>query len=158
MISSLHKLITEFSPLEKPTQHVANYLEKHPALYKTILIANHIFRAAAMVGLHQILPLSRNANWGSSFVGSLIYRVTVEKNCAFKFALPSFAGSLALPIGKRALSDLINGVAFASKGKFASTLGNLLPLAGYLTYVALTVSYDVDHMPKEKCCNSSKTL
>jgi hypothetical protein len=71
--------------------------------------------------------------------------VTVENNCAYKFALPAVAGSLAYPSGKMALNQMISGAAFASLKTFASTVTTLLPFTAYLAYITLTISYDVDH-------------
>ncbi len=97
-----------------------------------------------MTALMLALPYSIPVKAAFSFSASLLYRLTVENNCAYKFALPAFAGSLALPIAKTALPKVINSVAFTSMKMFARTLGSLLPLTAYVAYIILTVSQDVD--------------
>ena len=82
--------------------------------------------------------------------GSLFYRLTVEENCAYKFALPAFGGAAAFLVGRSALAGLVSGAAFASIGAFAAACVAILPLGAYLAYVILTVAYDVDS--KHCCC------
>lgn len=141
---SLHKFIVNYNILQKPTEQISSYLKTHPTLCKAVLLANHLFRAFAMSALCLAMPFSASVNVATCFVGSVIYRLTVETNCAYKFALPAFAGSIAIPMATPALSDLISGIAFCSLKDFALACTSLLPLAAYLTYIALTVGYDVD--------------
>ena len=141
---SLHNFIEDYNVLENPTDQVNDYFRENPDLCKAALIANHIFRAISMTGLGLVLPFAAPINLAICFAGSLFYRLTVETNCAYKFALPAFAGSVALPMGLIALNELISGVAFASIGAFATSLIFLVPATAYLAYVVLTVSYDVD--------------
>lgn len=141
---ALHNFIDRYNVLQTPTQRINAFLRERPALYKTALIVNHIFRALAMTGLAIILPFSLPVNIAICFGSSLFYRLTVETNCAYKFAMPAFFGSLAIPLALTALTSLISGVALASFGAFALAFISLVPLAGYLTYTILTVSYDVD--------------
>jgi hypothetical protein len=91
------------------------------------------------------MPCSAAASIGICFAGSLFYRLTVETRCAYKFALPAFAGSLALPMGWEALAKLVQGAAFSSLRAFGAACANLAPCLGYMAYVVLTVDYDVDH-------------
>ena len=139
-----HTFIEKYNVLEGPTRQVDTHLKNHPNLYKATLLANHVFRAASMTAFHKVLPYSTPVNTSLCFGGSLFYRLSVETNCAYKFALPAFAGSIALPAGKEALTNLLTGVAFASRSKFVSTLVSLIPVTAYVTYITLTVSYDVD--------------
>jgi hypothetical protein len=67
------------------------------------------------------------------FVGSLFYRLSVEKNCAYKFALPAFAGSMAFMIALPALISMINGVAFANVASGFANCALFLPLLFYGT-------------------------
>ena len=98
-----------------------------------------------MIAFKLVLPLSALASAGICFAGSLFYRLTVETNCAYKFALPAFAGSIAFPIALPGLFNLINGIAFVSLGHAGRYSPLLIPLAAYLAYIVLTVSYDVDN-------------
>lgn len=151
MSLSLHNFIDQCNVLQKPTDQFKGYFKEHPVAYKVALLANHLFRTASMIGLQMILPFSPYANLAICFAGSLFYRLTVETNCAYKFALPAFAGSIALPIGITALFDFIHQAAFASLQAFAKATASLVPLTGYLVYIALTVNYDVDQQ-----CSRSK--
>src|SRR6202041_1061144 len=104
----------------EPAQQTRNFLRDHPLLYKTILVAHHIFHALAMTALTVYLPYTPLVNFGICFIGSLIYRLTVETNHAYKVALPAMAGSVAISLSYAGLNDLIRGVAFASMEAFAS--------------------------------------
>lgn len=139
-----HTFIDKYNILHKPTEIVRDFLNNHRTFYKVVLVVNHIFRAVMMTALMLALPYSIPVKAAFSFSASLLYRLTVENNCAYKFALPAFAGSLALPIAKTALPKVINSVAFTSMKMFARTFSSFLPLIAYITYIVLTVSYDVD--------------
>lgn len=106
--------------LEKATETVKEYLNDHPTLYKIALIVNHIFRAVSMGFFMMALPFSAPVSLAICAAASLFYRLTVEGNCTYKFALPAFAGALAL--------------------QFAS----IIPLTCYVAYIVLTVNDDVD--------------
>lgn len=153
LAARLHDGITTYNILKKPTDRIAEYFAEHPKVFKVALIVNHIFRAAAMVALMMILPFSLPVNILVCAAGSLFYRLTVESNCAFKFALPALAGAAAFMIAKTALASIISGVAFATLGAFAIAFVALIPLAVYVAYVILTVSYDVDHKLPPCCAN-----
>ncbi len=146
---SLHNGIEKWDFLQKPTEQLADYLKQHPDLYKTALLVNHVFRAASMAAFSLMLPFSAPLNAAICFAGSLFYRLTVETHCAYKFALPAFAGSLAFPLAQPVIVDLIRGVAFASFSALAIALTTVLPLAAYFTYIALTVSYEVEKRCKK---------
>ena len=88
---ALHNCIEKYNILQKPTEQIAGYFREHPNVYKAALLVNHIFRALAMASFCAALPFSAPINIGICFAGSLFYRLTVETNCAYKFALPSFA-------------------------------------------------------------------
>jgi hypothetical protein len=117
---------------------------KYPNLHKTALVVNHLFRAVAMTALYGVMPFSMPVNMGICFGGSLFYRLTVETHCTYKFALPAFAGSIAFPLANTAVNYAVSGLAFSCLGAFVDTLTSALPLIAYLSYVVLTVNYDVD--------------
>jgi len=142
---TLHHCIERYNILQKPTEKIAEYFREHPNVYKVALLVNHIFRALAMAAFCSALPFSVPINIATCFVGSLFYRLTVETNCAYKFALPAFAGSIAIPMAASALTNIITGVALISITAFGLTLISLLPLATYVTYIVLTVNYDVNN-------------
>ena len=141
----LHQFIEAHNFLQKPTQQISQFFRENPTCYKVALLVNHIFRAGAMAAFCAMMPFVAPVNLAICFAGSLFYRLTVETNCAYKFALPAFAGSVAIPIGASAISGLISGVAFASLSSLGMTFISLVPLVVYVSYIVLTVNYDVDH-------------
>jgi hypothetical protein len=136
--------IDRINILEKPTACIGEFLENHPTIYKITLIINHLFRAAMMVGLMFIPGVPLYASMPVCFVGSLFYRLTVEKNCTYKFALPAFAGAAAFMLALPALISMINGVAFATVASGFAACASFLPLLLYGTYIFLTVNHDVN--------------
>jgi hypothetical protein len=152
LATSFHNFIEKHNVLQKPTMQISNYFNKHPDLYKVVLAVNHIFRDISMAAFPLILPFSAPVSIGICFAGSLFYRLTVEGHCPYKFALPAFAGATAFLLAKVTLPQLISGVAFTSLSAFAIAFSSLIPLVGYVVYIALTISYDVDNQSKVKCC------
>ncbi len=149
LAARLHDAIEKYNVLKSPTERINEFFAYHPKLFKVALIVNHLFRAAAMVAFMMIFPLP--ISFGICAAGSVFYRLTVESNCAYKFALPALVGAIAFMVGKTALVSIISGVAFASIAAFATALVALIPLAIYAAYVILTVSYDVDNRPCPFC-------
>jgi len=136
----LHQFIERNSPLNKWAGQTRTFLLSRPHFYKVALVVNHLFRTALMAAFFVIFPSALCA----CLAGSLFYRLTVENNCAYKFALPSFGGACAYLCADRAATRVITGAAFASLKAFAWATASFLPLAAYLGYIVLTVSYDVD--------------
>ena len=147
--TKLHNAIVEYNVLQKPTELIGNFFEENPTVFKIALIANHFFRTISMIAFMLVMPYSMPANIACCFIGSLFYRLTVEKNCAYKFALPAFGGAIAYLTGKKALESLISSVAFESLNAFGAACFELVPLMAYTAYVVLTVDYDVDN----SCCH-----
>jgi len=141
----LHNCIERNNVLQKPTTKISSFFQEHPQFYKVALLVNHVFRALAMAAFCYILPFATPVSIAICFTGSLFYRLTVETNCAYKFALPAFAGSIAIPLAMKALANIITGMALVSLGTFAAAVVSLLPLAAYVTYIAATVNYDVNN-------------
>ncbi len=142
--TSFHQLLEKHNVLHQPTKQISECFAQHPNLYKTALVVNHLFRAVAMTALCWVMPFSMPVNIGICFAGSLFYRLTVETHCTYKFALPAFAGSIAFPLANTAVDYTVSGIAFSCLGAFVETLMSALPLIAYLSYVVLTVNYDVD--------------
>lgn len=151
LAANFHDLIVKYNILTRPTDELNEYFAYHPNVFKVALLVNHLFRAAAMAGLLMNLPLSFPASLAICAASSLFYRLTVEPNCAYKFALPALGGAIALHIGETALDDLISGAALTSLEVFTNAFIPLIPLGMYAAYVILTVDYDVDHRPCPFC-------
>src|ERR1700691_3172861 len=98
---TLSNICEQFNILETPTRQVSDYLVQHPILYKAALVANHLFRAISMAAFTICLPFLIPVNLAICSAGSLFYRLTVETNCAYKFAMPAFKGSVAMSIAAK---------------------------------------------------------
>lgn len=145
--AKLGETISRCTVLTKPAQKISEYFAHHPTAFKAALVCNHFFRAAAMAGFMTVLPFSFPVSVGVCAASSLFYRLTVEPKCAYKFALPAFAGATASFIANPALSR----AAFASLQAFTAACGNLIPLSIYAAYVILTVNHDVDKQHCHSC-------
>ena len=151
----LHKFIERTNILEKPTTKIANCFQTHHNFYKTAILVDHVIRTVVMTVFMMAFPLAIVPCSIYSFGSSLFYRLTVENNCAYKFALPSFAGCVSVMVASQPILDIISGAAFASIKLFAMAVISIAPLGLYITYVVLTVSYDVDKKLGQVCdaCN-----
>ncbi len=138
-----HAFIARTNLLIQLTQNITKFLLEHPTIYKIALLVNHLFRAISMAFFLYALPCSFPVSLALCFGASLFYRLTVENNCAYKFALPAFGGGVALPIAHSALVQLASGSAFKSLALFSQSLLSLVPFSAYITYILLTVDYDV---------------
>lgn len=142
--TSFHHQITKYNLLEKPTKLLGQYFKKHPEQYKGVLIMNHLFRATSMWAFLKYNRNPMGTKLLGCFAGSLAYRITVEVNCAYKFALPAFGGAVAFMMGSQSLAKVVNRSAFHSFKAFGNAFLSLTPMTGYFTYITLTTSYDVD--------------
>ncbi|MBX7067385.1 MAG: hypothetical protein K1X28_09150 [Parachlamydiales bacterium] len=137
--------IVRWNILETPTNIIDAFFREHPLVFKVALFANHLFRALAMSFM--MLCFSPTI----CFAGSLFYRLTVEKNCAFKFALPALGGGISFLMSEAGLASVVSGIAFSSLERLGESLISLIPLGMYLSYVILTVDYEVDNRPCDHC-------
>ncbi len=158
-IENFNNFIDKWNVLTRPTDCFAKFFGKHPALYKAALIVNHLFRAAMMVGFMFIPGIPKVPGMVICFTASLFYRLTVEKNCAYKFALPAFAGALAVMLAIPAITNMINKIAFTSAGRGVLSCVSLIPIPLYIAYLLLTVSHEVDEnfkrqLDNKKCCET----
>lgn len=147
--TTFHEFITKHNVLQNATKNIGDFFKKHPTVHKVVLIANHIFRALLMTAFCYTLPYSLPANLAICFTVSVFYRLTVEGNCPFKYALPSFAGSIAFPLGLKGLVELTSHAAFSSLKSFSLAGLGVGSLLAYFVYIILTVDYDVDN---RSCC------
>jgi hypothetical protein len=149
LTESTRNFIVSCDPLQGLTQKANAYFKEHPNLYKAALLVDHAFRAFSAM-----LPFSIPVNLLICFAGSLVYRVTAEAHCPYKFVLPAFAGSVAMLTVVTALRYAIQGAAFSALNMAVVTLA-ALPLAAYATYVVLTVDHEVNKQSAKKCCAST---
>ncbi|MCH9610056.1 MAG: hypothetical protein S4CHLAM81_08320 [Chlamydiales bacterium] len=130
--------------LEQPTQQIAKFYENRPTALKATLVVNHLFRAASMVGFMFIPGIPKPVAWSVCALGSLFYRLTVEKNCAYKFALPAFLGAAAVMALLPTFRNLMQGGAFATASAGALTVLSFVPLLLYAAYVPHAVHHEVE--------------
>ena len=140
-----HRFIDHYNPLKAPTQYVERKAKENPFLFKGVIVMNHLFRAFSMWAFLKVHKASMRTKMVFCLAGSVGYRLTVETRCAYKFAIPSFAGAVAFLLGSKSLPRVINGAAFKSIKTLSNATLNLAPLGGYMVYIILTTSYDVDH-------------
>lgn len=122
--------------ITKSCHQISGFLDKHPVVYKVVLFACHLFRAAGMYGMMMVSPFSMPITCAIAVAGSLLYRASVERFCCFRFALPSCVGAGAYWLGKVPMINLVTGAAFTSISAAALSIAGALPLFGYLGYVA----------------------
>ncbi len=145
-----HQALQKVNGLERPTQWCANQARNHPDFYKGVLVINHLFRAVSIWAFLKYCQSPMKIKLAICFGGSLIYRLTVESNCAYKFALPAFFGGAALLTASRSAAKIMNRSALRTFKSLGHASLNMVPIAGYLVYITLTASYDVDN-PKNRC-------
>lgn len=139
--------------LEKPTAQLDSYFRKHPRLFKGVLLVDHLFRAAAMVGFMFIPHIPKPVSWSLCVLGSLYYRLTVEKNCAYKFALPALAGAASFMLLLPTILKIMNQTAFLTVGSGTLASLSFIPILVYAGYIVVTVSQEVDaNFNKSNCC------
>lgn len=136
---------------------ISGFLDRHPVVYKVVLVACHLFRAVGMYGMMMVSPLSFPFTCAVAVAGSLLYRASVERFCCFRFALPSCVGAGAYWISKVPFIQLATGAPFASVSSAALSIAGALPLIGYLGYIAYISheEYEAKMGVKQRSCCSS---
>lgn len=152
-----HNCIESCNFLHAPTKFIANIFDNNPTIYKIALLINHLFRAGMMVGVMCIPHIPFAPVMAICFTGSLFYRLTVERNCAYKFALPAFFGAAAFMLALPAIISMINKTAFTSIGSGFKACVSLIPLILYSIDITLTVNYNVNKalgllQDENSCC------
>jgi len=129
MIDTLSRIKTSF---DSTCDTFAKEFDKRPTLYKTSLVVSHIFRSIMMYGLMSLSPFF---TFGVVLPLSLLYRVTIERFCAFRFALPSLVGGAALIFSQYSIFGYIS-------------------LAAYIGLVTYISHKDIENYIKseKKCC------
>lgn len=142
---------TRMSVVEKTYNNVANgiqnaydavgtFLDKHPTLYKVVLVACHFFRAAAMFGAMMWMPIPMPITAGIMVAGSLLYRAAVERFCCFRFTIPSLVGAGAAWVAQLAIINLVSNTALIPLG--------FIPLLGYTAWVIYLSHRDIENRMK----------
>lgn len=155
--TKIENCVNKCNFLDKPAKACEDFFKNHPTLLKIALFVNHLFRAGAMVGFMLLLPVPMPACLAICFAGSLFYRLTVEPNCSYKFALPAFAGAVAFLLACPEILNMIHGTAFNTAKAGVIAFASIVPLLGYAGYVALNVNYEVNKkLSEQKCCENPR--
>jgi hypothetical protein len=110
---------------------VGAWLDKHPYVNTIVVIANHIFRALSMLALMTFIPGPFIVQCGIALSASLFYRVTIERFCHFRFAIPSCLGATAMNLSAPAVASIVHGVANQTLAEVAKTAIGISPLVLY---------------------------
>lgn len=153
MLTNIQQKLNTLS-LDSLTQKVGEWLDEHPTIFKIVVFANHLFRAIAMFALMVVLPYSFLTNCVISLAASLAYRLTIERFCHFRFAIPACLGGIALHMGLPAIEYLVNNIAFQTFGLMVETFVGLGAMALYTAGIIWISHSSVENRPATaSCCN-----
>ncbi|MBX9923823.1 MAG: hypothetical protein K2Y01_06905 [Rhabdochlamydiaceae bacterium] len=158
--STIYKIRSNCEQTQKNFDATCNQagsiLDKKPTTYKVAIIAIHIFRAIAILGMIEMTPFSPLTSLAILIPASLLYRAAVERFCTFRFTLPALVGGTAMWMTKQALISLAVKSAFSSIGTlFAAGLA-VSSLAGYLIYICYLSHFDIERRMQnlqKSCCS-----
>jgi len=140
--ATLRAFVDKYNPLAMPTDLIGDYLLENCTIYKVVLIVNFIFRTALMTAIMWLLPLPVAMAVGLGMgAASLVYRLTVETNCIYKFSLPAYATSMSLWFAEIAWTH----------GPLIASL-SLIPLIMSVVYIVCDVDFEATNQGKS-CCS-----
>ncbi len=137
---------------------IGDWLDRHPKINTIVVIANHIFRALGMLALFTVMPGSFLAKCAIMLGASLFYRITIERFCHFRFAIPACLGGMAMELSIPALANIINGAAIQSFASLGTSLIAISPLVLYLAGIVWISHSPIQELIKKKkaqdnpCC------
>lgn len=120
---------------------IGRKLDESPFLHKVVVVVAHIFRMLAMLALISFLPFGFAINCLFTLAGSLFYRVAIERNCPFLFAIPACLGAMALAFSIPYAVALFAKATFAH---FAQALATSVPFGLYLGYIIWSAHTEVN--------------
>jgi hypothetical protein len=142
--------------MDDQLEKAGTFLDHHPTLYKAVLVASHIFRAASMYALMAVTPLHPLLTCGLLLGPALIYRAAVERFCCFRFALPSVLGAVTFWAARAAAIAIVTGQVFTSPGIALLAGLGLASLAGYGFLICYISHVDIKKRMatifRPKCC------
>ncbi len=139
---------SEVNFIQKMYNNVGDFLDKHPTVYKVVLIGCHFFRTLTMFGAMVYMPLPMVATAAIMVGGSLIYRAAVERFCCFRFTMESLMGAGAAWLAMIGTINFISGAALASVGLIIANSIALLPVLGYTAWVIYLSHTDIENKMK----------
>lgn len=139
---------SEVNFIQKMYNNVGDFLDKHPTVYKVVLVGCHFFRTLAMFGAMVYLPLPMLATATIMVGGSLIYRAAVERFCCFRFTIESLVGAASAWLAMIGTINFISGAALASVGLIIANSLALLPVLGYMAWVIYLSHTDIENRMK----------
>ena len=134
-----------------------DFLDKHPTLYKIVLVSSHLFRSLPMYAMMVISPLPPLATGALMLAPTLLYQAGIERFCCFRFASPSLLGGMALWSAQASAVSLFAGQAFATWSASLTTIGGFIPLTAYLAYIVFLSHRDIEKRMDQLGCNKKKS-
>ncbi len=133
MIATFTNIKSQF---DSTCERGGSFLDHNPNLYKTALLVSHISRAIMMYTAFSLSPI-----FACTILVpiSLLYRVSVERFCCFRFTMPSLFGGIALYLVEKSMLGYI-------------------PLTAYSILACSIVNNDINTYmarPKNGCCATS---
>lgn len=126
---------------EKIIDPIGRKLDANPLLHKIAVFAAHMFRMLASLALITFLPFSFPVNCLVALGGSVFYRVAIERNCPFHFAIPDCIGGMALSMS---LPALVNITGLSTFAMLAETFIRIVPLGAYLGFTVWLSHHEVE--------------
>ncbi|MEM1283455.1 MAG: hypothetical protein AAGG81_07865 [Chlamydiota bacterium] len=140
---------TKENYLEIIYNHIGNYLDKHPTVYKVGLVGCHFFRTLTMFAAMVYLPLPMAVTSAIMVGGSFLYRAAVERFCCFRFTIESLIGAGSLWCVMIGTVNFVSGAALASVGMIFANSIALLPIVGYTVWVIYASNRDIEERMKK---------
>lgn len=139
---------TFMNGIQKVYDGTGKFLDKHPSLYKVVLVACHFFRAVSMFGFMMWMPTPLPVTIGVMVAGSLLYRAAVERFCCFRFTIPSLVGAGAAWLSHLTFVNSVSNAALTSLGITVNALASI-PLLGYTAWIVYLSHKDIENRMKQ---------
>jgi len=125
---------------------IGKELDARPIVHKVVVAVAHVFRMLTMLALISYLPFSFGVNCLISLAGSVFYRVAIERNCPFKFSIPSCLGAMSLAFAVPYTTSL---TAVSKLAEVVRSLCSIVPAIGYFSYVAWASHDEVEERQRK---------
>ena len=143
--------------IERKYAEMGKWFDQHPISYKIAIVAMHLMRAISMTALLAIMPFHPLVNFTTAFAASELYRIVIERHCAFKFARLSCLGGEAFLISQNPLQQFIQQTALETFKQATVAFLSVVPLVVYLGAVVIISNKDVNEKLEKSCRSGCKT-
>lgn len=137
--------------VENIVEPIGRQLDANPLIHKIVVFAAHLIRLIGSLALITFLPFSMPVNCVLSLASNIFYRITIERNCSFLFAINDCLGAMALHF---TIPYLVNQLALSSFAMLAATLASTVPFLAYLGYTVWVTHSEVEE--RSRLLNSQK--